>query len=81
MLMNNMYSLYLKLNSSKNKEIESIFVNNDHVLTYNLDELEEAKDLILEGINNTDDKNNKIIYKNLLHILETSSSEETNSYA
>ena len=79
--MNNMYSLYLKLNSSKNKEIESIFVNNDHVLTYNLDELEEAKDLILEGINNTDDKNNKIIYKNLLHILETSSSEETNSYA
>ncbi len=81
MLMNNMYSLYLKLNSSKNKEIESIFVNNNHILTYNLDELEEAKDLILEGINNTDDKNNKIIYKNLLHILETSSSEETNSYA
>lgn len=81
LIVNNMYSLCLKLNKTENENIESILTNTNYGLNYNLSELEEAKDLILEGINNSDDKDNKIIYKNLLNILENNNLEETKSYA
>lgn len=81
LIVNNMYSLCLKLNKTENENIESILINTNSGLNYNLSELEEAKDIILEGINNSDDKDNKIIYKNLLNILENNNLEETKFYA
>jgi hypothetical protein len=80
LIINNMYSLYLKLNKTEYENIESIFENTGYCLNYSLTELEEAKDIILENIDSSIDRDNKIIYKNLLNIIENNTSKEEQSY-
>ncbi|MVO75120.1 hypothetical protein GOD97_10265 [Paeniclostridium sordellii] len=74
-MMSNMYSLYLKLKSTKDKyDVESVITNPENAIT-----LEKAKDMVIDNINSSNDKDNKIVYKNLLYILENN--EDTKSYA
>ena len=81
LIINNMYSLYLILNKAEHENIVSILGNNGYSLNYSLAELEEAKVMILENIDSSMDRDNKIIYKNLLNIIENNTSKEEKSYA
>lgn len=61
LLINSMYCIYLKFKR-----------NNEMPIYYNLAQLEEAKDLIIEDIETTNDIDHKVICKNLLYIIENS---------